>query len=157
MVANGKRRKTRIFRLEQEEGVVEGNDKLHDYIINYHKGLFGKLHRNNFSMVESFNEGIPQITPGENEALVAEFPEEEVCDAIFQMKHNKALGTDGFPVEFYQVFWGLIKDDLIAMFRDFHRGNLPLFCLNFGIITLLHKEKEAKKNSAIPVDLHAQC
>lgn len=27
MVANGKRRKTRILRLEQEEGIVEGNDK----------------------------------------------------------------------------------------------------------------------------------
>jgi hypothetical protein len=37
------------------------------------------------------------------------------------------------------------KDDLMAMFRDFHAGNLPLFCLNFGIITLLPKEKEVKK------------
>jgi hypothetical protein len=28
MIANGKRRKTRIFRLEQEEGVVEGEEIL---------------------------------------------------------------------------------------------------------------------------------
>jgi hypothetical protein len=61
------------------------------------------------------------------------------------MKHNKAPGPDGFPVEFYQVFWSLIKDDLMAMFIDFHDGDLPLFCLNFGIITLLTKEKEVKK------------
>jgi hypothetical protein len=61
------------------------------------------------------------------------------------MKHNKALGPDGFPAEFYQVFWSLIKDDLMAMFRDFHSGNLPLFCLNFGIIMLLPKEKEVKR------------
>jgi hypothetical protein len=39
----------------------------------------------------------------------------------------------------------LIKDDLMAMFHDFHAGNLPLFCLNFGIITLLPKEKQVKK------------
>jgi hypothetical protein len=61
------------------------------------------------------------------------------------MKHNKASGCDGFPAKFYQVFWSLIKDDLMAMFRDFHAGNLPLFCLNFGIITLLPMEKEVKK------------
>jgi hypothetical protein len=36
MVANGKRRKTRIFSLEQEEGIVEGNDKLQEYITNYY-------------------------------------------------------------------------------------------------------------------------
>jgi hypothetical protein len=96
-------------------------------------------------MVETFKDDIPQITSGENEALVAEFSEKEVRDAIFQMKHNKAPGPDGFPAEFYQVFWSLIKDDLMAMFQDFHSGNLPLFCLNFGTITLLPKEKEAKK------------
>jgi hypothetical protein len=61
------------------------------------------------------------------------------------MKHNKAPGPDGFPAEFYQVFWSLIKDDLITMFQDFHAWNLPLFCLNFEIITLLPKEKEVKK------------
>jgi hypothetical protein len=33
----------------------------------------------------------------------------------------------------------------MALFRDFHRGNLPLFSLNFGIITLLPKENEVKK------------
>jgi hypothetical protein len=48
-------------------------------------------------------------------------------------------------VEFFQVFWSLIKDDLMDMFRDFHNGSLPLFFLNFGIITLLPKEQEVKK------------
>jgi hypothetical protein len=90
-------------------------------------------------------EDIPQVTDTESEMLVAEFSEKETRDAIFQMKHNKAPGPDGFLAEYYQVFWSLIKDDIMAMFRDFHTGNLPLFCLNFGIITLLPKEKEVKK------------
>lgn len=64
--------------------------------------------------------------------------------AIRQMEHNKAPGPDGFPAEFFQVFWEVIKDDLMAMFRDFHKGELPLHSLNFGIITLLPKQNEAR-------------
>jgi hypothetical protein len=32
LVANGKRRKTRIYRLEQDEGVIEGEERLKQYI-----------------------------------------------------------------------------------------------------------------------------
>jgi hypothetical protein len=90
-------------------------------------------------------EDIPQITSSESETLLADFSEKEVREAIFQMKYNKAPGPDGFPAEFYQVFWSLNKDDLMVMFRDFHAGDLPLFCLNFRIITLIPKEKEVNR------------
>jgi hypothetical protein len=76
-------------------------------------------------------EDIPQVTDTESEMLVAEFSEKEIREAIFQMKYNKAPGPDGFPAEFYQVFWSLIKDDLMAMFRDIHIVNLPLFMSQF--------------------------
>jgi hypothetical protein len=33
----------------------------------------------------------------------------------------------------------VIKDDLLAMFYDFHKDSLDLFSLNFGIITLIPK------------------
>ena len=73
------------------------------------------------------------------------FTEKEVREAIFQMKYNKAPGPDGFPAKFYQVFWSLIKDDLMAMFREFLGGSLPLFNLNFGTITLIPKQMEVKQ------------
>jgi hypothetical protein len=59
------------------------------------------------------------------------------------MEHNKSTGPDGFPAEFYQVFWKMIKDDLMALFNDFHSGTLPLYSLNFGTIILLPKCKDA--------------
>jgi hypothetical protein len=145
MIANGKRRKTRIFRLDQEEGVVGGEEILKDNITKYYKNLFGASRDSGMTLNESMVEDIPQLTSSEREELMAEFAEKEVREAIFQMKHNKAPGPDGFPAEFYQVFWSLIKDDLMAMFRDFHSGDQPLFCLNFGVITLIPKEKEVKR------------
>ena len=55
------------------------------------------------------------------------------------MEHNKAPDPDGFPAEFYQQFWDVIKGDLMQMFHDLHKDDLPLFSLNFGVITLLPK------------------
>lgn len=96
-------------------------------------------------MRESRIEDIPQVSNEEYDILTKEFSEEEVKQAIFQMEHNKAPGPDGFPAEFFQVFWEVIKKDLMAMFNDFHKEELPLHSLNFGIITLLPKHKEAKQ------------
>jgi hypothetical protein len=33
----------------------------------------------------------------------------------------------------------------MTMFKEFHAGDFPLYNLNFGIITLLPKQKEAKQ------------
>ena len=95
--------------------------------------MFGKAERNTCLVLEE-----------ENKLLTEEFTEKEVREAVFQMKHNKAQGSDGFPMEFYPVFWSLIKDDLMAMFRDFHNGNLDLYTLNFRVIILIPKLQEVK-------------
>jgi hypothetical protein len=79
-----------------------------------------------------------------NATLVSPFPKEEVRLAIFQMEHNKAPGPDGFPTKFYQTFWSLMKLDLMALFANFHKGDLPLYSLNFGTIILLPKSKDAE-------------
>lgn len=59
------------------------------------------------------------------------------------MEHNKAPGSDGFPAKFYQAFWDTLKGDLMPLFSKFHKGDLPLYGLNFGTIILLPKRTEA--------------
>jgi hypothetical protein len=122
-----------------------GDVDLKTYITNYYKGPFGLPEENNFTMVEDQNQDIPQVIVEENNILTSPFTEEEVKEAVFQMEHNKAPGPDGFPAEFYQVFWDIIKKDPLDLFTEFFEGRLPLYSLNFGIITLLPKIKEATK------------
>jgi hypothetical protein len=38
----------------------------------------------------------------------------------------------------------LIKDDLLAMFEDFHKDKLVLYRLNFALITIIPKKKDAR-------------
>jgi hypothetical protein len=77
--------------------------------------------------------------------LTAPFSEEEVKAVIFQMEHNKAPGSDGFPVKFYQKLWDIIKGDMIIMFQELHLRNLPLFSLNFGVISLIPKAQDVNR------------
>jgi exonuclease III len=143
LIANGKHRRKKIFQLEQDDGTIVGDENLKLYITNYYKHLFGPPTSNNFSMMEDRIDDIPQLSPDENTSLTAEFSEKEVLDAINSMEHNKAPGPDGFPAEFYQRFWDTIKNDLMPLFHQLHGGPIPLFKLNFGVITLLPKKDNA--------------
>jgi len=145
LVANGKHRKQHIYKLENDQGVVIGDDQLKSHITQFYKNLFGTPDMSEITLMENQILDIPQVSQEENDVLISEFTETEVKDAVFQMEHNKAPGPDGFPVEFYQVFWNLIKDDLMALFTDFHKEELNLYILNFGIITLIPKIQEATK------------
>jgi hypothetical protein len=58
------------------------------------------------TLMEDQIHDIPQVSDEENEILIADFIENEVREAVFQMEHNKSPGLDGFPAEFYQVFRG---------------------------------------------------
>jgi hypothetical protein len=139
LIANGKHRKTRIFQLEDGGQTISGDAELKKYITTYYKDLFGPPPENVFQMDPSWTADIPQVSNEENNLLTQEFTEEEVKAALFQMEHNKAPGPDGFPAEFYQTFWELIKDDLMALFASFSNGDLPIYSLNFGTIILLPK------------------
>jgi mannosylglycoprotein endo-beta-mannosidase len=108
-VANGRHRKKRIHTLVQDEGTIEGQDNLKQYITNYYKNLFGAPEEGNFSMDESRTDDIPQVSVEENNLLTAEYSEEEVRKAIFQMEHNKAPGPDGFQRSSTRLFGILSK------------------------------------------------
>jgi hypothetical protein len=79
----------------------------------------------------------------ENEVLTAPFSEEEIKTAVFDMEYNKAPGPNGFPAEFFQFFWEIVKLDLMGLFHEFHVERLSIHSINFGVITLLPKIAEA--------------
>jgi hypothetical protein len=130
--------------LEQDEGTIVGQANLKVFITGYYRKLFGSPDPNSFGMIEDHIDVIPQLSKEEREILTTDFTE-EMLEAITQMERNKAPGPDGLPVEFYQTFWAVIKGDIMAMFAQLQTGDLSLFRLNFGVITLLPKKEEASR------------
>jgi hypothetical protein len=134
LLASGRHKKTRIFQLEEGNDIISGDAQLKKHITKYYKTLFGPSDNSTITLDELQTEDIPQVSTLENEFLTADFTED----------HNKAPGPDGFPPEFYQVFWSLVKEDMMALFTDFHQGSLPLNSLNFGSIILIPKQTDVK-------------
>jgi hypothetical protein len=67
LVANGKRRKSHIFQLEDGDRIIKGEDPLKSYIVDYYKNLFGPSDSGMFSLDEDNRDDITQISPEDNE------------------------------------------------------------------------------------------
>jgi hypothetical protein len=50
---------------------------------------------------------------------------------------------DCLPTSFYKVFWEQIKESILEMLDQFHRGELNLSRLNYDLISLTPKMKKA--------------
>jgi hypothetical protein len=78
--------------------------------------------------VEYQNQNIPQETVEENNILTSPFTEEGRRGSV----PDKAPGPYGFPAKFYQVFWDIIKKELLDLFTGFFEGRLPLYASILG-------------------------
>jgi len=115
-----------------------------EHVVDFYRNLFGKEENSGVNLGQDFWEVDEKVTALENELLEAPFTENEVREAVFSSYAEGAPGPDGFSFLFYQVFWDLIKVDLMNLIRVFEQGDLNLDRLNYAMITLIPKEPEAK-------------
>ena len=52
--------------------------------------------------------------------LERDFEESEVLEVVKELQGGKAPGPDGFTLGFVQTCWKVIKEDIMAVFKDFH-------------------------------------
>jgi hypothetical protein len=90
--------------LDSDNGIIQGQENLKIYITQFYKGLFGEPKQSSFTLDADRSDDISQVIGEENAILTTPFSENKIKVTIFQMEHNKALGPDDFPVEFYQKF-----------------------------------------------------
>lgn len=61
------------------------------------------------------------VSEQQKEDLEKPFMDEEVLEALVALKEDKAPGPNGFPMKFYKVFWEVIKNDVMAVLREFNQ------------------------------------
>jgi hypothetical protein len=138
--ASGRNRKNKIIQLMEGKNIIEGDEYLLGHATEFYKSLFGQSERSDVGINFDFP---VRVSEDENEDLTKSFSFEEIKGIVFSLAHNKSPGPDGFPGEFYQFFWDLIKVSLKNFFDDFVNGSLDIGRLNFGTNTLLSKCEDA--------------
>ena len=117
-------------------GIEETEDIL-KLATEYYKDLFGHSTNTDIRINQDCWTNDEKVSQAEKETLCKKFEMDEVKQAIFDMEKNTAPGPDHIPVEFFQVCWEVIKDDLMEMFEEFSNNNMDIGRLNYGTITLI--------------------
>lgn len=111
-------------------------------LFNFTKTFLGLLTKDIF-LSSTFWTDSGKVKEADKEELIKMFSEEEVKHAVFDMKQDAAPSPNGFGATFFQKFWEIIKGRYYNMFLDFHKGNLGIKRINFGVITLVSKVQDA--------------
>jgi hypothetical protein len=87
----------------EDDGVVwDDNDAMLKHAMSFYKKLFGEEPKVNIRLGEAFWSEDEMVKIEENEALEADFSEEEIKKAVFDSYAEGAPGPDGLSFLFYQ-------------------------------------------------------
>jgi hypothetical protein len=142
---NGKKRKNIIFNLEKDGENIDNDEDMVNHATEYYKELFGPSDSPIFSLSPDCWTQEEKLNEEENTTLIREFSKEEIKKVVKNMKRNTAPGPDHIPIEFYQTCWEIIKEEVMDLVNEFWAHELDIDRLNYGVITLIPKTKEAVK------------
>ena len=100
------------------------------------------------SRIEECLEAVQQKVSIEmQQTLTSEYTTDEIKAALFQMGPTKAPGPDGMNALFYQKFWHIIGDNVVAAVLEFLNSSYMPPALNHTFIVLIPKIKNPVKVS----------
>ncbi|XP_074271816.1 uncharacterized protein LOC141595750 [Silene latifolia] len=125
--AGERKRKNYIGTLIDDSGAIRaGYDEVSSVANSYFQDLFTSSRPDHFDDVLTGLEG--RVTDHMNGLLQAEFHEDEIVEALNQMHPLKAPGPDGMNGLFYQTYWHVVGQRVVATVLGILRANrLKLF------------------------------
>ena len=130
--------------LEGPDCPIHSTKDMLEVATNFYKDLFGFEPKPNIHLGDHFWSAEELFTDAENDILEKPFTQDEIREAIMGSYANGASGPDGLSFLFYQTFWEVIKNDFMALVRDFECGTLDIQRLNYSTVTLIPKEPDAR-------------
>lgn len=103
-------------------------------------------------ITNSLPNDLPRLFDAEATLLIQEVTIEEVYDTISDLPIGKSLGPDGFNVEFYRIFWPVIRVPLFSAIRFFFTHSIiPNSWAKSYIILVLKKDKPKLVSDFCPI------
>eukprot|EP00253_Pinus_taeda_P028496 PITA_28496 len=125
-------------------------DTLHNHkeisslLIENFKHIAQETQADRTEAIDTLTQAIPKmVTNEQNLTLLKEISMEEVEEAVKSMPNDKALGPDGFTINFYKACWPTIKSEIWEVVEDSRRSGTILKLLNSTFLGLVPKEENA--------------
>jgi hypothetical protein len=136
-VANSNRRVNSIESLMVNGSLSSNPSEIKEHMIHFYSKLFTES-----SGWRPVPEGLPMHAIGEEDCrwLEREFEESEVWEVVRHMKSDKAPGPDDFSMGFIKACWGVLKEDVMAVFGEFYSKASFQKSLNASFIALIPKK-----------------
>ena len=104
------------------------HDEIMKCLVGHFRQMFDEQpieHEKARAYVEEIN--LKQLSDEKKQALDKPVTLEELGRALQIMHNNKAPGTDGFPTEFFKVFWKELSYFFSkTVLESFEKGDLPM-------------------------------
>jgi len=135
------RQHNKIFSLKDEEGnKVTRQDELEHLLVEHFKDILSEPNVNQSEDIDKTCHLIPKkVSRDQNLALLRVIAKEELEETINKMSKNKALGPDGFTIEFYQVTWSFVGKDLLDLVEESRCSKRMHQGLNATFLALIPK------------------
>ncbi|XP_071683392.1 uncharacterized protein [Lolium perenne] len=138
--ATWRSKKNKIEKLQQDNGsVIVDKEQMKEMTNQFFKDLYTA--DPGVQPEAILEDMVPQISEEINEKLCADFSNEEIGTALFQIGPLKAPGRDGFPARFFQRHWGVFKEDITEAVKEFFRTKRMPEGINDTVIVMIPKKK----------------
>lgn len=145
---------TRIFHLStlkhQENNSIQGINKVQAILTNDNEivdeavQLFSSLLSSDSFLSKKDQEeilaSIPNLLQDHHNSMLKEIPTmHEINQALFSLPFDKAPGSDSFPTFFFQIYWEVVKGDVVKVVQEFFGARNLLKELNATFMVLILK------------------
>ena len=146
---NAKKKEITQLKSGNDHKVINRNEDILEEVVNYYSELYRK-EKCDINEIDSMrkyvsSKKVNQLTNESKQMCEGLITQDECKRAVFAMQKNKTPGSDGISIEFYQVFWPLLKDFLVESLNECYTSEMMSDTQRKGFITLLFKKGDCKE------------
>ena len=98
--------------INEDQNTITDQKEILDEVRTYYKKLFSNQDKDlqDIDLNDIIkNDNVKRLSEVEKQSIEGDITIIELGDALKNMNNNKSPGSDGFPADFYKVFWSKLK------------------------------------------------